>query len=613
MKQITGKLVERVKTFTTGDNISFFQVVKLFIMAIAAYTMAVYLNLPYKTLAGMIIFLFLTYLTHKKKPIEVTEGEKKVCVFLALFFSIILILGYHIHVDAGQTYTGLSDINYIVRYTWMDGMALFLIMYAFFIILKFLFVILPTLFHKVGLSSYSDKKALKKRDILICLAVFLIMWMPYLITYFPGFIFGDSLGSLYQARGDVALNNHHPVLYTLLIRLCLKIGNLFGGTTEGCAIYSLIQMTYMAFGISYMINWLYSRFSLNKIFRVALVIIYGFSPYIAQYTIAMWKDPIFSITIVLLSLKLSDAVSANHHLNIKDSIVIFFLMLLMTLSRNNGIYVAFAILAGCIVIQILRKKDKINGFILGITVAAILLSKLITGPIYSACGVSEASMAEKYGVFLNQMARVVVYDGNLSDADRAYLNQIMPLELYQSTYAPCCVDQFKWSSNFNGNVLRKDFMKVYFSVLLKNPKICFEAWELQTFGFWTINRPEINELEGNIANGVPRNIATEYTDATDVFGIQFATHEGDSLLLKAFPSNARCIPIGMIAWGMVFFLFVIFMKKRHDIFLIMLPSYGLIATLIIASPIHYWPRYGCALQFLLPLYVVLLLETLKRN
>ena len=37
------------------------------------------------------------------------------------------------------------------------------------------------------------------------------------------------------------------------------------------------------------------------------------------------------------------------------------------------------------------------------------------------------------------------------------------------------------------------------------------------------------------------------------------------------------------------------------------PSLGLIATLLLASPIWYWPRYGAAVQFLLPVYLMFFL------
>lgn len=37
----------------------------------------------------------------------------------------------------------------------------------------------------------------------------------------------------------------------------------------------------------------------------------------------------------------------------------------------------------------------------------------------------------------------------------------------------------------------------------------------------------------------------------------------------------------------------------------LVPSWGHVATLLIASPIWYWPRYAFALQCLVPFYLVL--------
>ena len=42
------------------------------------------------------------------------------------------------------------------------------------------------------------------------------------------------------------------------------------------------------------------------------------------------------------------------------------------------------------------------------------------------------------------------------------------------------------------------------------------------------------------------------------------------------------------------------------------PSLGVALTLVVASPIWYWPRYGAVEQFLIPFYVavlVLLVQT----
>lgn len=43
-----------------------------------------------------------------------------------------------------------------------------------------------------------------------------------------------------------------------------------------------------------------------KKFLVILIMFYGITPYFAQMSIAMWKDPIFSVTLAVLTVMLMD-------------------------------------------------------------------------------------------------------------------------------------------------------------------------------------------------------------------------------------------------------------------------------------------------------------------
>ena len=49
-------------------------------------------------------------------------------------------------------------------------------------------------------------------------------------------------------------------------------------------------------------------------------------------------------------------------------------------------------------------------------------------------------------------------------------------------------------------------------MLVKNPLVYFEAWEMQTFGYWTVNHPSVVFHQGNINGGVPRT-AEEFTES----------------------------------------------------------------------------------------------------
>lgn len=108
-------------------------------------------------------------------------------------------------------------------------------------------------------TAYSNRALTRTspKQIALFAVIMFAAWMPYLLTYWPGFIFGDTLSSLSQIYGEVAWNNHHPFFYTLFIKCCLGLGTLLGvGNTGGVAIYSLLQMAFMAVCLAYLSQWM---------------------------------------------------------------------------------------------------------------------------------------------------------------------------------------------------------------------------------------------------------------------------------------------------------------------------------------------------------------------
>ena len=47
-----------------------------------------------------------------------------------------------------------------------------------------------------------------------------------------------------------------------------------------------------------------------------------------------------------------------------------------------------------------------------------------------------------------------MYEGNISNEEKSFLNEIMPLEKYIDNYRPGLVDHMKWSEDFNTEFLR---------------------------------------------------------------------------------------------------------------------------------------------------------------
>lgn len=543
---------------------------------------------------------------HEQHKVYTEKKAGKFCDMIctavfSMLISLALVLGMHI-----QMYDTDSGVSYqITSYTRKDIVWFILMMCAScFILIMGRKVLERRESWRVKLLQQTTRVSVRK--VLVIALVLFASWIPYLYIYYPGFIFNDSRSSLWQSLGQMQLNNHFPVMYTLFIKCCLRVGMHLGSLTMGVAVYSVMQMIIMAGAIGYFISWMQTRFSLKKWLTIALTLVFALSRYIAQYSIAMWKDPIFSVAVMLVTVWLMDLLFTQGGIrkNMKKMLLLFVALEIMILSRNNGFYIALATLLMAMLGILFEKNKQAIGQIIFVVLLAIVCSRVVTGPIYASWGVSkDDERTESYGIFLTQMVRVVVLDGNLSDEDLEYMNRILPLEEYAVVYRQDCIDSVKWSEHYNGAVLGDNFFKHYFSILKKNPRICFEAWELQTFGFWSMNQKQINNFDGNIVVGVLRNIQP---DGVGIEGITTKPVDDNSMLTKLFPYTARCIPIAYIHWLLIGLALFAIAKGDWKRLIVLAPALGLMATLILASPISYWPRYGLAQQLLLPLFIVMI-------
>lgn len=579
----------------------------------SAFYIQKYMRLPDNDFLWVLISIFLYYLFNKK-----CSWNKRKDFFMVLFFCVLLSLsnigGFHI-VTNGNFYFGVLTENYITSYSGNDYVGFFILTYVFYKGFGLIYQLISSKNFSIHLEKMNGK--VNYKYVIVVSAFIFVSWLPYFLVYYPGFIFPDSLASIYQALEEYPLNNHHPILYTLFIRICLRVGIMIKSITVGCAIYTITQMIYISFSLGYMICWLRSKGVTLK-FSLIIMISFAFLPFIAQNSIAMWKDPIFSASILLWTLLLLDGVLSDgavilrdRFYTLKSSLLIF----LICFSRNNGFYL---ILFSEIIFIIVLITTKSKNLMLGIKKISVKIGimlvciYLITGPIYSHIGIKDEPV-ESLGIFLNQMARVVTYEGKMSDKDYEFMGKLLPIELYPETYRPCVVDMLKWDENFNNNYLNEhldEFIKTYFSLLIRNPRLYIEAWELNTFGYWAINYWELFSDNINIEKGGWDSFYT-----MDMKGIKPRNLLGKININwnALFSYRGTTIYLAVLNWLILFIVIVLLIKRGEKYLIVLAPSIGLIGTLLIATPYVYWQRYGLAEYYLLPVYIFILSIVLKEE
>ena len=452
------------------------------------------------------------------------------------------------------------------------------------------------------------------------------MWTPYLLAYWPGFIFGDSLYSVRQVLGMTPWDNHHPVAYTAFLKACFAAAHMLGfGNTAGAALSMVLQMAFMACCFSFMAQWTVSRGRLKKPWGLLIVLVFGLTPFIATYSVSMWKDSIFSSAAMVLTLLLFDfALTRGRIASESRSWVAAFamFMLIVAVFRSNGPLLVIAVAIWMLVELVLAKlgrasqPSKPSVTAPAIAVAVTIAALVFTGPITTSLGIIRVEESEGTGLFLNQMARVVTFDGNVSEQDSEYIASLLPLDRYPETYRPCCFDELKYAMQANGaDFSMKRMLPNWASVFFKNPGLCVEAWELQTYGFWAINGPELTSFR-NIGGCVPRNTATEEPYAGQ---LQSEFEINDSCILPGdagfwrtlFPQDTWSPPAALFFWIALYLACLCALVRKKSWVLSLLPTLLLFVSMFIATPIAYWPRYVAAAYFLVPFFALLFYLLLK--
>lgn len=599
-----GDLLEQLKNLSAKGRALALAV--LLSSGIAASVLTAYLNWGFESLVRAVLFVLLAAAVGFRILTKRRLGRLASVLFavIALLFSASMIYGDNIVIET-DAYSGLVDECYIAPFGIRDALAFAVIACATYALESAGFLLLVK--DAAARRTLPSLERVDARHVALLAALMFALWLPYLLTYWPGFVFSDSLSSLGQARGLSPLSNHHPVAYTFLIKACLDLASFLGfGNTTGVALYSVVQMAFMAGCFAFGSCWVATR-ARKPLIAPALAVLCGATPYVATYSIALWKDPIFSAALTAVSLLLCDLAlhqRANRAVGKSWYVAYAVLLIVMTFIRNNGLYVTLLIAASLVIVLLVALKSsgqaRARALVPPIAVTSVVavLYLVVTGPIYQLMGVIPSEKVESLGIPLNQMARVAALDGDMSDSDRAYMDELLPLEQYRSKYRPCCTDLLKWDSEFNSAPLDEDFFAHWASMLARNPRVYFDAWVMQTFGFWTVNQPNVISYTGNIAGGVPRSNPTQ--------GIYPSNRLGSTASYDLFPSDEWSLPTGVLFWVVVYLSACLLASgAARPLLLCLIPSWGLIATLLIASPIWYWPRYAFALQCLVPLYAAL--------
>lgn len=515
-----------------------------------------------------------------KKAISVySKKDFKYTISLGAIVSVLTVLGSHIDMDERVFNTiGLLDIIYV------------------FVLIPFFTSVFVLLFfssdvYKVN-NNVNVESNLKKR-FFFCMGVMLVTWLPYYLTYYPGGIGNDIFECINMCNGTIPLTNHHPVIFTAILKVYMTIFGFTENPTLALGMMSLSQMFLLASTLATILIWLYKRGAKAWFWYISLAF-FSLHPMVAIYSIYVTKDVLFACIVIFLTLQLYDFVSKDKH-ELGEWIKLGLLSLLTIMTRNNGVMMVVAL---AIVMLILVKKER--KFVLVSFALVFILNGLYKGPIWKGLGIEKQSFVEAASIPLSQIAYTICQDGVISDENREYLESIMPFDRVKEEYEPGYTDSYKFSQYFNKEIIDNEpgkLIKVWFDMLPKNFGRYVEVYLMQTSGYWNY--------------GVSNTVATEGVAENDVgvVGHNLLVLPLDKVFAKLLLIARKLPVLCMLSQMSIEILAVILCcvqakrKKRDKYILCLIPLLALWFSILIATPAYCLFRYMCPVFFLWPVII----------
>lgn len=302
-------------------------------------------------------------------------------------------------------------------------------------------------------------------------------------TYYPAIMAYDVIPQLDQIRNS-GLTTHHPLIHTLYLAACLKLGEIppfFNNADRaGLAIYSLTQMAFLAACFSYAYVFMVRHGVKRWICRL-FVVCAAFFPTHGLLAVSITKDTVYAALVMVFTLLVWELSIREEYPGGRFLTAYLLVTLVLLLFRNNSVYawvvyVACAAFAG-------RKRPLFFRRCCAFHGAVFLLYLCLNGLlIHAASATSDTYAREMLSVPAQQIARVAAYHKEeLTNEDLAALGTIWKEGLPE--YEPAIADRSKRDITGEEDTL-KILANEWISLGLRYPGEYLTAFLLKNKGAW---------------------------------------------------------------------------------------------------------------------------------
>lgn len=439
---------------------------------------------------------------------------------------------------------------------------------------------------------------------LLSTVLLFVSWIPCLFVYYPGSVSPDSLACIVRAVGIAGLSNQQPVAYILLMRPFFLFAQAIGKDLNfGAALFLMFQTVVMAVMTAYLIGW-ETKKKMPLLVMVLTLAYFILNPVFPLYSCTMWKDVLFGALVLLYVLNVFDIVYSNGGwLKSRRNFFWFLLLnLLVAFLRNNGYFIIFVTLAVIFIMCRKNWKRLLPGFL-----AVLMLVPIVQGPIYSAFKISPSPFAESVGIPLQQIGYTVVHNGKITDEQKQFLNQLLPLDEMKKAYQPHSSNGIKFDKQFNDAFLEKNklnFLKIWAQMLPANLKSYVNAYGWQTYGYWHIGTTNWTVYDGIGEGYGAQGHGLFMSDPLHMAQNRPVMQKAFQDLQQSIPILSGLVSIATLFWISVFAACILIIRRKGRLLLALLPLLILWGTLMLATPVYCEFRYMFAFAMALPATVL---------
>lgn len=327
--------------------------------------------------------------------------------------------------------------------------------------------------------------ALARRPFRISFVTLACFYLPLLILVYPGNLCPDNhsqiikgfteIAFFFPNSSDACLDNHHPLVHTMLIHACISAGiYLFHSPTFGLYLFTILQFVFTIAVFSLTIRVGISIARLRPETAAILVLVCCLHPRIEGLIFHLSKNSLYAPAFIgfILSLYLLLKAPQKNISILLTSIGILFFSITMAALRNEGQYVVLASIL--ITLYFSRLGRKIALFILP---AFLSFCYFQSGLLPHILHAGKANGLDTFCLPIQQIARCCTLGYEPSSAEnRKLLHSLFDVKKLASSYDPLLADPAKAASRFTINDGKNvALMRLWTAYLQEYPGTCLQA------------------------------------------------------------------------------------------------------------------------------------------